>query len=121
MFDLDLMLGQKPKSKPKGQFAKGHVPFNKGRKWDEWMDGRKQRRVKRCLVHKGNPNLPGANRIAIAGVKDGKVVFFDSSQDAERKTGITARNIRHCCAKQRKHAGGCLWYYANDPELKMFL
>lgn len=121
MWDLDQMIGQKPKSKPNGQFVKGNIPFNKGKKWDEWMDGRKQRKVRRCLIHTGNPNLPGWNKKAVAGVRDGKVVFFESANDAERKTGITARNIRNCCAKHRKHAGGCEWFFADDSELKLYL
>ena len=121
MWDLDQMIGQKPKSKPNGRFVKGMTPHNKGRKWSEWMDGRKARRVKRNLTHTGNPNLPGWNKKAVAGVKNGKVVFFESANDADRKTGITARNIRHCCAKHRKHAGGCQWFFADDSELKLYL
>ena len=121
MWDLDQMIPQRPTRKKNGQWAKGHIPFNKGRKWSEWMDGRKQNKVRKCLDHSGNPKIGGWNRKPIAAVKDGKVVFFESSKDAQRKTGIEARNIRSVCSKKRKHAGGCQWFYTDDTALKAYL
>ena len=121
MFDLDTMIGQVPYRKNNGQFPKGNTPANKGKKWDEWLPKEKQEKVKACLVHSGNKKIGGWNKKAIAAVKDGKVVFFESSKDAEAKTGINARNIRHVCNKERKKAGGIEWYYYDDVELKQYL
>ena len=121
MFDLDTMIGQVPYRKSNGQFPKGHIPANKGRKWDEWLSPEMQEKVKANLQHNGNPSIAGWNRKAIAAVKDKLVVFFESSKDAEAKTGINARNIRHVCNKERKKAGGIEWYYYDDVELKQYL
>jgi hypothetical protein len=121
MWDLDLMIGQRPARKANGRFVKGQTAWNKGKKWNEWMDGRKQRKVRNRLKHTGNPKLPGWNKKAIAAVKDNKVVFFDSSVDAERKTGICGRNIRSVCEKKRNFAGGCRWFFADDKELLVYL
>lgn len=93
----------------------------KAKKWDEWLPKEKQEKVKACLVHSGNKKIGGWNKKAIAAVKDGKAIFFESSKDAETKTGINARNIRHACAKERKKAGGQQWFYYYDEELIKYL
>lgn len=121
MWDLEQMIGQRPARKANGQFAKGIAPHNKGKKWFEWMSPEGREKVLQKLKHNGNPHFGGCNARPIAGVKDKKVVFFESSKDAERKTGICARNIRHVCEKKRNFAGGCRWFYADDGELKQFL
>ena len=103
-----------------GRFLKGHVPFNKGLKWEDYMDMRKARRIKKNLEinrRKGNPNLPGANRKEVVGIRDGKLVcVFSSSCEAGRKLGIISRNIRHCCEKKRKCCGGIMWFYSKSDE-----
>ena len=33
-----------------GRFLKGHVPHNKGKKWIEWMDMRKAKKIKTTEV-----------------------------------------------------------------------
>lgn len=118
MWDLDLMIGFKPKRKPKGRFAKGHVPHNKGKKWSEWMDGRKRRKVLKCLELgriKGNPNIGGWNRKAVVGISiEGKVCIFESSRDAGKKLGIEERNIRSCCEGKRNLAGGIFFQWAEN-------
>lgn len=101
-----------------GQFLKGHVPHNKGKRWEDYMDMRKARRIKKNLEigqRKGNPSLGGWNARAIVAIKDGRLCgVFSSSNDAERKTKICARNIRSVCSGKRKRAGGYEWYYEND-------
>lgn len=103
-----------------GQFLKGHIPHNKGKKWSEWMDGRKQKKVIRI----GTKNLRrrydigGWNKRAVIMIcEDGSHFYFESSFAAERSTGICARNIRFCCNKKRKHAGKCRWFWFDDPEV----
>ena len=121
MYDLDVLLGAMPKRKPNGQFCKGHVPANKGKKWDEWLPKEMQEKARANLYHKGRAEIGGWNKKAIAALKDNRVVFFESSKEAERRTGINARNIRHACNKERKFAGGCRWFFADDEELKLYL
>ena len=100
-----------------GQFFKGNVPHNKGKKWDEWMSKKGQKKVKRIihkhLPHKGNPNLAGWNARPIFALDDegNTVGWFKSSNDAERKVGICSRNIRSVLEGKRKHAGGYRWIY----------
>ena len=110
-----------------GRFLPGHKPFNKGVPMSEWMDGRKKRRILkyleigRCL---GNKHLPGANRKAIVGIKDGKITAFRDALTAERylrSLGIKVnkRNINTVCHGKdvhRKHAGGYMWFFADETE-----
>jgi hypothetical protein len=101
------------------KFKKGNIPHNKGKKWSEWLDGRKKKKILKNLELgriNGNPNLAGANAIKIIGIKGGKFCPFDSSEDAQRKTGICARNIRSVCNKKRKTAGGVVWFFESDNE-----
>ena len=99
-----------------GQFVKGITPHNKGKKWNEWMDQNKQEQVLKNLHRNGNPNIGGNNARKIIGIKNGKFCAFESSKDAERKLKINSRNIRSCCHKKRKFAGGWQWFFENDNE-----
>jgi len=102
-----------------GQFLKGHITHNKGKKAKEYMSVEAIERMKKPLEIGrllGNPNLPGANKIKIVGIKDGNWCVFASSVDAENKLGIQARNIRKCCKKERKTAGGIQWFYESSNE-----
>lgn len=48
---------------------------------------------------------------------DGNRAYFESAEAAGRATGVIARNIRKVCDKERKHAGGCRWFWFDDEEL----
>lgn len=102
---------ERPQYNPtNGQFLKGHVPHNKGKKWEDYMDMRKAKRIKRIATQnlRPNMNIGGLNKKAVVCVDDeGNVLgWFSSACDAERKTGICARNIRNVCNGKRKKAGG---------------
>ena len=92
-----------------GQFLKGHVPHNKGKKWSEWMDGRKAKKVKRIGMRNlhGRSDIGGWNAQPVFALDDegNTVGWFASTYDAERKTGICSRNIRAVLEGKRKHAG----------------
>lgn len=123
-----------PPKREHNWFPIGHVPFNKGKKWPEYMDMRKAKRIKKYLElgrKLGNKNLAGANRIPIVGIKDEKIYPFDSAPTATRilkakGIKINARNIRAVCQGRpvnnngtqyvRKTAGGFRWFYADEPE-----
>ena len=96
-----------------GQFLKGHIPHNKGKKWSEWMDMRKAKKIKRIGMMNlhGRKDIGGWNACPIFAIdNDGNIVgWFASSNDAERKTGICARNIRKVLHGERKTAGGYKW------------
>lgn len=118
---MELRLGdERPQYNPiNGRFLKGHVPHNKGKKWSEWMDGRKQKKVRRILkknIH-GRHNIGGWNKRAVIMLdNEGNHAYFESSAAAGRATGITARNIRYVCDKKRKHAGGYRWFWFDDND-----
>jgi hypothetical protein len=135
MENYELIIDENPRvSKITGRFLKGHRPFNKGLPLKNWMDGRKIRKVKKYLEigrKLGNHNLPGANRIPIVGIKDGKLYPFNCASSAERilkskGIKINQRNIRAVCLAKpvnnngvqyiRKKAGGFYWFFADKPE-----
>ena len=114
-YDLDCLLPQMPQKK--GRFLKGHEPFNKGKKWSEWLDGRKARRIKRILLsyRQYNYKLGGWNKKQVVGISiEGKACVFESAEDASRKLGINGRNIRHCCEGKRNLAGGIFFMWAEN-------
>lgn len=102
-----------------GRFLKGSIPHNKGKKWREWMDGRKQRRVLRIAKNnlRGRSDIGGWNKRAVIMMDDeGRHTYFESAEAAGRATEIIARNIRSVCEKKRKHAGGYRWFWFDDNE-----
>lgn len=104
-----------------GQFLKGHTPDNKGKKWDEWMPKRAQKRILKNLDRVrpkgGNPNLPGSNRKRVVMVTPkGNWAVFESATDAAKKMNLIRRNISHCCEGKRKRCGGRWWYFADDDR-----
>ena len=114
-FDLDCLLGAKPKIQRKnGRFVKGMIPHNKGKKWDEWMDGRKQKKVLKNLEVRrkyGNPDLPGWNRKPIIAIKDGKEYWFESATMAAKTLNIQRVNISKVIYGKRKRCGGFQFKY----------
>lgn len=74
-----------------GQFLNGNTPHNKGKKWNEWMDMRKAKRVKRIGMRNlhGRSDIGGWNARPVFAIdKEGNTVgWFASSYDAERTTG----------------------------------
>jgi len=115
-------------------FPKGHIPFNKDKKWTDYLDMRKARRMKKNLEigrKLGNKNLPDANRRTVVAIKDGKLTAYRSATDAaiilqSKGIKINRRNICAVCHGKRvmvgkysyirKKAGGYQWFFAEDIE-----
>jgi len=137
MENYELNIDTSPRiNRVNGQFLKTHIPFNKGISMKTWMDGRKIKKVMKCLElgrKLGNKHLPGLNRIPIVGIKDGKLYPFESAVTAGRilkakGVKVCSRNICsviHCTLQKnnrnglyyiRKHAGGFQWFRADEPE-----
>jgi len=106
------------RNKITGRFAEGHVPFNKGKKWTDYMDMRKARKVRRNLElgRVGNPHLAGWNKKPVVAVFDGKKHTYDSSNHAARELGLSARNIRHVCNGKRNSVGGIRFFHFTDER-----
>lgn len=117
MWDLDVMLGQKPKRTKAGKFFKGMTPHNKGKRWEEWMSEEAQKKVRANLVHCGRKTIGGENkRAVIATDKDGNEYWFESVADAARKLKLCRRNVQHVADGQRNHCGG--WRFRHTDTIQ---
>ena len=91
---------------------KKFVPFNKGKKWDDYLDKEAQQKILKNLKRTGRPDIRGWNKKPIIAHLNGQIIgFYSSSFEAEKKLGILARNIRKCCNGERKTAGGIVWKF----------
>lgn len=89
-----------------GRFLKGMTPHNKGKKWSEWMDRRKQRRVKKqALANLDNARRSGHcgtaggrnKRPIIAVLDNGEWLIFPESKTAAEWCGGERGNVCRCC------------------------
>ena len=126
------------RNKVTGRFLKGHVPHNKGKKCDEWMDGRKQKRVKRIAVDNlnrnrnknGRPDNAGRCRKKVVAVTDdGTMHVFSYVGAAAQWIGGSRENVGRCCRyNAARHVDtrsgnintdhrykGVRWYFESDP------
>ena len=102
-----------------GRFLKGHTPHNKGKKWEEWMDMRKAKKVIRIgtMNLRPNMNIGGWNKKKVVSVDaDGAWKLYSSAVAAAEATGNIRRNISHCCQGKRKRCGGLRWFYWESDE-----
>ena len=117
-----------------GQFLKGNVPHNKGKKWSQWMGKRAQKRAakgwKNLDLHrpKTRPDTAGRCSIEVVAVRDdGTWSVFSSLSEAARRVGGCSTNISRCArlnrdGKRVKWGGtnndhrykGIRWYYEAD-------
>jgi hypothetical protein len=119
-----------------GHFFKGHVPHNKGKKWDEWMSKRGQRRVRKGWVNlseyrpKKRPDNSERCRIPVVAVRDdGTWCVLSFVGMAGEWVGGNRENVRRCCQfNRRRHVNkktgavntdhkymGIRFYYESDP------
>lgn len=87
-----------------GQFLKGNVPYNKGKKWSEYMDKRAQKRAakgwKNLDRYRPNqrPDNAGRCRKAVIAVEDdGTWYMFNYLGAAAEALGGSRENIGRCC------------------------
>lgn len=108
------ILPERPSRNPvNGRFLKGHTPHNKGKRWSDYMDMRKAKKIKRIgmknLVR--NYQIAGWNAKPVVAVENGEIAgIYPSASEAGRKMGICSRNIRSCYSGKRKSAGGYQWF-----------
>jgi len=123
-----------------GRFMKGHVPANKGKKWDEYMSKRSQRRCRKGWNNldqyrpKKRPDTAGrCRRTLVAVMDDGSWKVFDFSREAVAWMGAhgvvcNRENIGRCArlneSKRRRYGvhpqsddhryKGVRWYYDDN-------
>lgn len=117
MSELYIPIERPTRSLVNGRFLKGHTPHNKGKRWADYMDMRKAKRIKRIGVKNlvRNYRISGWNAKPVVAIKDDELVgIYPSASEAGRKAGICGRNIISCCSGKRKHVGGYQWFWEND-------
>lgn len=88
-----------------GRFMKGHVPANKGKKWDEYMPKKARKRCargwKNLDLHRnknGRPDNAGRCKKKVVAMEDGgKCHFFPYIGAAAKWAGGRAENVGRCC------------------------
>ena len=87
-----------------GQFLKGHTPHNKGRKWNEYMGKRMQKRAAKGWANldkyrpKTRPDNCGRCRLQVVAVfDDGKWTVLPYIGAAGEWIGGNRENVRRCC------------------------
>ncbi len=93
-----------PRRTSHGCFQKGHVPFNKGKKWSDYMGKRAQKRAargwKNLELHRPahSENADRKRRPIIAVMNDGRWVWLPDSTKAQEWLGSGDRgNVNRCC------------------------
>ena len=121
-----------------GRFIKGMTPHNKGKKWADFMDVRKQKKVlkqalknletARWLGHCGKAG--GRNKKPIIAVFDnGEWLIFPEGKSAAKWCGGYRCNINRCCRENERttltKSGkvndnhkylGVRWYFESDDK-----
>lgn len=102
--------------KKKGTFQKGRTPWNKGLSWEQqgWTEERRAKVIAQLRENKKKNkyehNTDHLMKPVIQMDEYGnRLHWYESSEAAARKLGITGRNIRKVCDGERKHCGGYRW------------
>ena len=121
-----------------GRFLKGMTPHNKGKKWADFMDGQKQKKVMRIALQ----NLETARRLGhcgkaggrnkkpiIAVLDNGEWLMFPESKAAAAWCGGLRESICRCCRENERTTltkGGKVndnhkylgvrWYFDSDDK-----
>lgn len=113
--ELSLPPERRERNASNGRFLKGITPHNKGKGWDEWMDGRKQRKVRRIARENLKKFRPSkrpdtserCSKAIIAIKDDGTWTWFKNAPEAASHLGGNRRNVSRCCLwnQQRRRDG----------------
>jgi len=88
-----------------GQFLKGHVPANKGKKWSDYMGERAQKRAMKGWENltkyrniNGRADTAGRSRKQVVAVlDDGRWLLFPYIGPAAEWVGGSRENVGRCC------------------------
>ena len=114
----NVRLPEKPQRNRKGQWNKGGVAWNRGKKWNEMFDAETIERLKKHLRELGKragnrgKGFEQLWRPVIQMDEYGnRLHWYQSSAHAARKLGLQARNIRAVCYGDRPRCGGFRWKF----------
>lgn len=93
-----------------GRFLKGHTPANKGKKWNEFMGKRAQKRsakgwknVQLFRCKGGGPNSGRPKKAVIAIMDNGEWKIFSYSVPAAEFVNGSRFNVVRCCRQNACH------------------
>lgn len=105
-------------NKKNGQFLKGHEPFNKGKKWEDYLPEEKIERMRKQILSmcgQGRKDIGGWNKKAVIAIKNGEFYgYFESCVSAADKLQVQRRNVSHVANGKRKRCGGYEFYFESD-------
>ena len=102
MNNYELRTGMSPgaASRNNGRFAKGNRPWNKGRKWDEYLDPETQRKLIEVGTRNLKPTMKGHKPTRACPVisidAEGKMRRHETITYAARHFGINRENLGRC-------------------------
>ena len=103
-WELKMAPERKNRNPVNGRFVKGCTPYNKGKKWDEYMPKSEQeKRLK--ILHRNKWRSPksGTPKRSVVAVNDhGRYIFFDSISEVSKWAGIHIRTVRDCCIQNQQ-------------------
>lgn len=111
-----------------GRFLKGHTPANKGKRWDDFMSKRSQKKSSRgwknLELYRHRSEKAGRPKKAVVAVTDdGKFRVFSFSLPAAEWVGGSRHNIVRCCRQNELHGrntnhryNGVRFYFESDPN-----
>ena len=136
-FELYLPPVKPERNRRTGRFLPGHEPHNKGKKWEEYVPKKSQRRMRKGWKNldkyrncNGRPDTAGRSRKEVVAVRNnGKYRIFDFIGAAAQWLGGSRENIGRCCRNnQERHVNqktgkvntdhqykGIRWYFTSDP------
>ena len=98
-------------NKQTGQYLKGHVPANKGKKWSEYMTKRAMKRAakgwKNLTTHRPTTRPDTAGRCrkqVVAVMDDGSWLVFPYLGPAAQWVGGSRENVGRCCRSNQSKA-----------------
>ena len=115
MNDEAFTLYTAPTEKRRGKFKEGNIPWNRGKTWKEQglSEEDMKNRIEKLKAHAHIPQKgckPTRSHPVIQMDEYGnRLHWYESSEAAARKLGITGRNIRKVCDGQRNFCGGYRW------------
>lgn|SRR5574344_914277 len=115
-FELYIEPERPQRNRKTGRFMVGHVPFNKGMKWNDFIPSEKQRTIIDAAIKAFGSCKKGSYKRSVVMIDGDRYKVFESAVDAWRKTGISRSNINRCCRHISTYAGGYKWFYEEDNQ-----
>jgi hypothetical protein len=105
-----------PKKRKAGQHKEGYHAWNKGLSWEQqgWTNERKEKvlaQLRENMKKNGHKRSTKHFKHPVIQMDEYgyRLHWYESSEAAARKLGISGRNIRYVCDGHRPRCGGFRW------------